>query len=896
MKRILILLCLLISSASFAQTTGIIPTPQEVEYRDGTFKITEKTSITINETYLEEVEDLFAIEMLKSTIISHTHNPIKQRKKLDNNQIRISIKANDEIKEIGEQGYILDITDDYISIESISEVGIFYGIQSLIQLIDYSESESLNDDKEVTIKCAKIIDYPSIEYRGWMDDISRGPIPTMDLIKEQIKTLSKYKLNFFNLYTEHVFKVDEHHGIAPTEGLTTDEIKELTEYAKKYHVEVIGNQQCFAHAEKTLRIPYYNSIKDNVYNVNPGSEDTYKFYEDIFAEVAPAYSSELFNINCDETDGLGSGYAKEYVDSIGMANAYSAHINKICDILKKYDKRVMMWGDIAHSHPEIIEQLPDSTIIVAWSYVNSDDFNDLIKPFKDSGLEFMIAPGVNCWGQIFPEIYNGTRNIAKFCRDGKINGTKGMMNTCWDDSGENFFNNNWYNLIWGAETSWNVVKNTDKQLVEEEINARQTVFNDLFNIHFFSISSDKADVARLFMHIDELSREKVDKVLKDNQTWRSLTSFYPPELTYINKENNIELMSKVKDIKLQLIDYKNIINKNEHIIDYAIYSCNRIEANILNNLCRISLYDVYSVPINDIPNNTDKVIEARGAIDTLFQKLFSLRKEYSRLWDMENRGYSKEIVLNKFDNIGKELIDVDKKIFITTSTDSSNNQIVNMRTLFGDDNIYYTTDATEPSIFSNRYEQPIRITYPTIMKAKFIEGYIQGTTSTEFIVSHKGIGKLHKLNSKYSTYNPAYSGGGESAAIDGIKGSDDYADGCWQGYQGQDFDIEIDFKTETEVNSISARFYNSVYNWIMSPNTIEIYTSTDGDTYRLTNTESIDIDYKNEKNKIITINASDLDITTRYIRIVAKNAGKLPSWHQAPGGDSYIFIDEIVIE
>ena len=263
---------------------------------------------------------------------------------------------------------------------------------------------------------------------------------------------------------------------------------------------------------------------------------------------------------------------------------------------------------------------------------------------------------------------------------------------------------------------------------------------------------------------------------------------------------------------------------------------------------------------------------------------------------MENRGYSKENVLKKFDKIGTELIDIDKKVFITTTTDSHNRQIVNMRTLFGVDNIYFTTDATEPSIFSNSYKQPIVINYPTIIKAKYIEDYLQGATSTEFIVSHKGIGKLHKLNSRYSTYNPAYSGGGESAAIDGIKGSDDYSDGCWQGYQGQDFDIELDFTTETQVNSISARFYNSVYNWIMSPTTLEIYISDNGHDYKLSNTKNIHIDYKNEKNKIITINVSDLQITTRYIKIVAKNAGKLPSWHQAPGGESYIFIDEIVIE
>ena len=62
-----------------------------------------------------------------------------------------------------------------------------------------------------------IYDKPNIAVRAWQDDISRGPIPTMDMLKQEIKTLASFKLNYFTLYTEQVFKLESHPTIAPAE-------------------------------------------------------------------------------------------------------------------------------------------------------------------------------------------------------------------------------------------------------------------------------------------------------------------------------------------------------------------------------------------------------------------------------------------------------------------------------------------------------------------------------------------------------------------------------------------------------------------------------------------------------------------------------------------------------
>jgi len=121
--------------------------------------------------------------------------------------------------------------------------------------------------------------------------------------------------------------------------------------------------------------------------------------EDMYAEVVPAYASTLFHINCDEVSGLGNGPAKRMVDSMGDAGVYAYHINRIADIIRPYGKRMLMWGDIAVGNPQIIDRLPRDLIVVSWGYHAAESFDDAILPFKKSGFEFMVAPGVSCWGR-----------------------------------------------------------------------------------------------------------------------------------------------------------------------------------------------------------------------------------------------------------------------------------------------------------------------------------------------------------------------------------------------------------------------------------------------------------------------------------------------------------------
>ena len=92
------------------------------------------------------------------------------------------------------------------------------------------------------------------------------------------------------------------------------------------------------------------------------------------------------------------------------------------------------------------------------------------------------------------------------------------------------------------------------------------------------------------------------------------------------------------------------------------------------------------------------------------------------------------------------------------------------------------------------------------------------------------------------------------------------------------------------------RFLQNSTDWILAPQEIQIYTSLNGETWILTRIEHFDPNFRQKGNIVRTDAIRDLKLQTRYLRIVAKNAGKLPDWTPGRGNNSYLFCDEVVVE
>jgi hypothetical protein len=146
-----------------------------------------------------------------------------------------------------------------------------------------------------------------------------------------------------------------------------------------------------------------------------------------------------------------------------------------------------------------------------------------------------------------------------------------------------------------------------------------------------------------------------------------------------------------------------------------------------------------------------------------------------------------------------------------------------------------------------------------------------------------------------SKYNPQYHAGGPNGLLDGIKGTENWRKGDWQGYQGQDFEAIIDLQKKMPVKNIAARFLQDSRAWIVFPVKVEYYVSDDNVNFSLAKTVNNHVPAQNYDVQISSFDAG-LNTSARYVKVKAYNFGRLPAWHQGAGGDAFIFIDEITIE
>lgn len=780
-----------------------------------------------------------------------------------------------------DQGYILTVKPDRILIQALTEQGLFYGQQSVKQMMRYFR----DDSGKTRIPCMKIVDYPKLKYRGWMDDISRGPIPNMEFLKRAIATLAEYKLNFFNLYTEHVFKLDKYLDISPTEGLTVEEIKELEDFAAQFHIEFFGNQQCFAHAEETFRIPFYQNMADTKFNWNPGEPKTYDFLRYELETVAKAYQSPFFNINCDETEALGSGRSKNYVENNGGASqVYARHIQWVYNVLKPLGKKVMMWGDIAAKDPVITSLLPKDMLMLVWSYSPSDSYVDMMEPFEKQGLEFMVAPGMSMWGSVFPSEETYTKNIANLVRDGYQHGAIGMMNTAWDDSGESLFNSTWHGMAWAAEMSWNPISETEPAKANQEREERLKTFNETFATAFEMPDQD-------FQLMKDLEHVDIPNFFNSLALYESVWDFYPSKISeaaYQQYSHTYELIESRKD-KYRSTGFINPqAPQSDAAKRIAWYVCLRLQT--------ASKIGVLRYKISQCLQGKGQFSEQeiKNDMQTTINLLHETKLAYMKLWDEECRPYCRNIVEERYDKLAQELMDIPYHVIISSQQNEKNEVEISLRTLFNDQEIYYTVDGREPQL-GEKYEAPLVLLKSATVRAMSFNPFKEKVLSEKYILIHKALHKISHLNTAYSEYRPQYAASGKMGLADGVIGSESYLDGCWQGYWGNDIDVEFDFEKNTVIHEFKTRFLQNIHDWIMCPQMVLLYTSKDGANYHLYRELKVsNVEYTAERTGVFTLQVNDLNIKSRYIRVVVKNGGKLPSWHQAPGQPSYIFCDEMI--
>jgi sialate O-acetylesterase len=205
--------------------------------------------------------------------------------------------------------------------------------------------------------------------------------------------------------------------------------------------------------------------------------------------------------------------------------------------------------------------------------------------------------------------------------------------------------------------------------------------------------------------------------------------------------------------------------------------------------------------------------------------------------------------------------------------------------------IRYTRDGSIPDQNSALYSHPLNdIDSVPIIARAFKGDQASEISNRSQFVSHLGLGQKMTVSSKPS---PKYTGG-KNCLLDGIRGSVEFWDNHWQGFQGVDFTGVVDLGRITEVRDVSIGFLRRTASWIFLPEFVKIEVSSDGVNYRELPPVRFSGTDKNSEPVIRDYNWLIAD-NIRYIRILAKNIGTCPKWHPGKGGRAWIFTDEIVI-
>jgi hypothetical protein len=342
-----------------------------------------------------------------------------------------------------------------------SEAGFFYGAQTVKQLVRGS-------GKEMVLLVPTLRDWPAMAHRGLSDDWSRGPLPNMEFLKREIRTLAAYKYNIFSPYFEHTFAYASSPIAAyPGGAMTPAEARELVEYAGKYHITVIPEQESFGHLHHLLKFEQFSPLGETAHGavLAPGDAATLPLIGSWFGELAKVFPGPYAHIGADETFELGLGRTRGQVKEQGLGKVYLDFLSRIHTQLEPNHKQLLFWGDIAVNSPELVGTLPKDMIAVPWRYDAEPDFTALILPFTKAGLETWVAPGVNNWNRLYPNNNEALGNIRAFVRDGQKLGSRGMLNTVWNDDGEGIFDENWFGVLFGAAAGWQAGESSEDDFV-----------------------------------------------------------------------------------------------------------------------------------------------------------------------------------------------------------------------------------------------------------------------------------------------------------------------------------------------------------------------------------------------------------------------------------------------
>ncbi|HEY5232446.1 MAG TPA: family 20 glycosylhydrolase [Verrucomicrobiae bacterium] len=349
------------------------------------------------------------------------------------------------------------------------------------------------------LPCLRIRDWPDFPRRGVMLDISRGRVPKLETLLELAEKLSDFKINELQLYTEHTFAYKKYKSVWQSWGaLTAKEIKILDARCRELGIDLVPNQNSFGHLRYFLKDSRLKKLAEvsepyesgdaatgnqefvrHPTTLAPNHPGTIPFLRGLYDELLPNFSSQFFNVGCDETWDLGRGQSKKLCEAKGKGRVYLDFLNKIQREVFARDKKMMFWGDIILKYPKLISELAKffrssrresaqfnqsgltsaaiaEIIALNWGYEANHPFDAEAAQFARAKIPFYVCPGTSTWQTLIGKHDSALANLRAAAKAGKKFGATGYLNTDWGDGGHpQPLAVSWPMFAAGAALAWN---------------------------------------------------------------------------------------------------------------------------------------------------------------------------------------------------------------------------------------------------------------------------------------------------------------------------------------------------------------------------------------------------------------------------------------------------------
>ncbi len=390
---------------------------------------------------------------------------------------------------VSEEGYVLTVSKDRAEIISRGEAGLFYGCQTLEQLLEDAR------DFNVSVPACRITDYPALGYRAIHFDVKHH-LNQMDYYYRNMDRLARYKINAVIFEFEDKLRYQRQPLVGAPQAISIGEMAALTRYARERHIEITPLVQGLGHATFILKHQTYAHLRELPWNrwaFCPLHEGTYQVLFDLYRDAMDATpGSRYLHVGGDEIGNIGlCPRCKPTADREGTMSLNLYWLKRVCEFAEENGRIPIFWDDTLLKEAgvfettykdnyteaeanrlwytgeermkEVLSEFPQNCIYMRWNY------NIALQPgniramdwYKKNGLKVMIATASNSGpAALFPfdERDNGMESrgmmaVRSFIGLAEDKGAEGMLCTAWDDVSPHF-ETYWRGFIASAEYSW----------------------------------------------------------------------------------------------------------------------------------------------------------------------------------------------------------------------------------------------------------------------------------------------------------------------------------------------------------------------------------------------------------------------------------------------------------